>query len=49
MFQKLKMRQMELNYGLKMVIDDRGREKREAVYRGEWFCLSAQERKNFIL
>lgn len=45
----MKERKYKEDYGLKMVIDDRGREKRETVYRGEWFHLNAQERKKTLL
>lgn len=44
----MKERKYKEDYGLKMVIDDHGRERREAVYRGEWFRLKVDVRKSLL-
>lgn len=38
----MKERKYKEDYRLEMRIDERGREKREAVYRGEWFSLDGK-------
>ena len=44
----MKERKYKEDYGIKMFVDDRGRERRKAVYRGEWFHLPAEARKSLV-
>lgn len=45
----MKERKYKEDYVLKTVVDSRGRERREAVYCGEWFGFSAAARKKHAL
>lgn len=41
----MKERKYKEDYGIESYIDDRGREKRRAVYKGEWFSLADADKK----
>ena len=47
----MKERKYKEDYGFRTYIDDRGREKREAVYQGEYFryAAGAEEKKKSLL
>jgi len=41
----LKERKYKEDYGFETYFDDKGHEKRRAVYRGEWYSMDAQDEK----
>lgn len=41
----MKERRYKEDYGFETYFDDKGREKRRAVYRGEWFSLDERDAK----
>lgn len=45
----MKERKYKEDYALQMEIDDRGREKRVAVYKGDWYSLKVEDLKKFNL
>ena len=45
----MKERKYKEDYGLEMRVDERGRERREAVYRGEWFAMEDESTKRGLV
>ena len=41
----MKERRYKEDYGFETYFDDKGREKRRAVYKGEWFSMDASDEK----